>query len=308
MPVTCRFCGSNQLIDLGPCAPVVKCQINLSFSDQNPGRLYRCTRCHFGQRSPHLEDTVLAAAYRATSAEEMDYSLVENAAWRLGRSFLTFEGNEVRHICDVGCHAGAFLNRLPSRWKRFGIESAVEPRRHASEIHGVTLIGERIEAVPCRWQHAFDAVTMFDVFEHLVHPFEQLAQVATWLRPGGRLLLSTGDMDAWSWRLAGGNYWYLQTLLHLSFGSRSFFQQIHRLLPLRLVAMYRIPHQDASPQVKLDQLFEFGYWECRQRGGFYRLPQRLIQSLPRYRGLMHRQGPPWTMAMKDHVLVIFESF
>ncbi|WP_193942888.1 class I SAM-dependent methyltransferase [Sphaerospermopsis aphanizomenoides] len=155
-----------------------------------------------------------------------------------------------------------------------------------------------------KWHHCFDVVTMFDVFEHLINPLEGIKQAEYLLKPGGVMLISTGDMNAWTWRWFKGNHWYLQTPLHLSFATRQFFDYVEKKLPLKVKGVYQISHQLGSSREVWDERVKAAYYECWQRGGFWRLPQRAILSIPQYSHLKHLTSVPWTMKLGDHFLVI----
>jgi 2-polyprenyl-3-methyl-5-hydroxy-6-metoxy-1,4-benzoquinol methylase len=61
----------------------------------------------------------------------------------------------------------------------------------------------------------FDAVTMFDVIEHLVDPMDALRRIRSVLRPGGLLVVTTPNINALS-RWALGTQWsILSPLEHL---------------------------------------------------------------------------------------------
>ena len=296
----------SDLADLGPCAqyPPGSSKMPQALA---PDRLYRCPDCGLGQRHPYPDEAILAAAYRETEVNSLEYNFADNAAWYQALDLLSADSSsQAKTILDVGCHSGLFLAGLPQHWRRFGIESAHDPLQLAMEQHGVEIIAERIESVPARWNGQFDVVTLFDVFEHLVFPLDGLRRVSELVRPGGRLIIITSDMDAWTWRLAAGQHWYLQTPLHLSFGSRRYFRRLPRWLPLHLHSLWRIPHQHGTNAIRRRQAVELIYWQCRQRGGWYQLLQRLIQAFPEYRDLRHHQSPPWTMNLRDHVLVSFD--
>ena len=74
---------------------------------------------------------------------------------------------------------------------------------------------------------SFDAVTLWDVLEHLPDPHAAVAELARVLRPGGRLALSTGDVGSLAARVSGAR-WHLYTIPeHLFFYSR---ESLRRLL------------------------------------------------------------------------------
>ena len=246
--------------------------------------------------------------YRETPASEMEYRFEENAAWSLARQRLLarFDADRAIQICDVGCHTGGFLAALPPAWHRHGIESAEGPLSVAREQHGVELIAERIETVSPEWAHRFDVVTMFDVVEHLPDPGAGIVHAARLLKPGGCLLLSSGDLDAWTWRWLGSSHWYLQTPQHLSVVSRRFLQHVAQANALELVEVEPIPHRRASLRDRWHDAIRAIYWGLRRRRGLYRIAHRLLQSLPGLRNLRHIRSTPWTMTLNDHCLAIYD--
>jgi SAM-dependent methyltransferase len=246
--------------------------------------------------------------YEATPAGHMAYRFEDNAAWSLARARLLgrFANGSTPAILDVGCHTGAFLAGLPATWRRYGIESAHEPREVASAEHGVGLIGERLETVSPEWAHRFDAVTMFDVVEHLPDPEAGIAHAARLLKPGGVLMLSSADLDAWTWRWLGSSHWYLQTPQHLSVISRRFLQHVAQRHALELESVQTIPHRHAPRRERWREALKAVYWGLRCRRGLFRIPHRLLQSFPGLQDLRHMQSVPWTMTLADHTLGVYE--
>lgn len=299
----CRSCGSVGLDDLGVCARPIPAEAVIA-----PGHLLRCRHCGLGQRHPIPDADAIAAMYADAPPDAMDYDYDANAAWSLARRQLRarFDGQPDVAILDIGCHTGSFLGGLPSAWRRHGIESAQEPCRIARERQNVNLIGTRIEAIDAVWAGQFDAVTMFDVIEHLPDPGAGIAQAARLVKPGGVLLISSGDLDAWTWRWLGAGHWYLQTPQHLSVISRRFLRFMADRHGLRLLRTEAIPHRHAGVTARSGEWARATYWGMSQRQGAWRLPRRLLQSLPGLRHLRHMQSVPWTMTLQDHLLAMCE--
>jgi len=301
----CRWCGDDRMACLGHAAAWPQRDPD-PWAGLQPGDLWRCRRCGFGQRHPHADLSVLQALYRGASSAEMAYAPQANAAWSQTLKLLRTRPQESSDsILDVGCHTGGFLACLPHYWRRFGIESAQEPAGLAAERHGVRIVAEWIDAIEDRWRGCFDVITLFDVFEHLVAPLQDLRRLATLLRPGGLLIISTGDLDAWPWRLANTDHWYLQTPLHIRFGSRQLFRSLPQYLSLSLVHLKQLPHTLRSPLARLDDMACLLHWLGVRRGGPWRIPQRLIQTVPCWIALRHRQSSPWTMGLSDHLLAVY---
>lgn len=301
---TCRSCGSVELDDLGACPPLAG---SGTTATSDPGRLLRCRFCGLGQRHPVPDEQALIAMYRETPAEDMAYRFEDNAAWSLARKQLLkrFASTPAPVILDVGCHTGAFLAGLPDTWHKHGIESAHEPVRIARDRNGVKVIGERLDSTGPEWARRFDAVTMFDVVEHLSDPQKGIEQAARFLKPGGVLLLSSGDLDAWTWRWLGCDHWYLQTPQHIAVISRRFLQHVSRRSNLDLSEVHGIPHRHANRCRRLQEAMDVIYWGSRQRGGVQRNVSRLLQTLPGLRNLRHMQSARWSMTLRDHFLVTY---
>jgi 2-polyprenyl-3-methyl-5-hydroxy-6-metoxy-1,4-benzoquinol methylase len=255
------------------------------------------------------DEQTLIDMYRQTPSEEWTYLYQENAAWALARQRLVarFEGRNEVAILDVGCHRGSFLAGLPESWQKYGLESGLEPIRIAREQHGVAIIGDRIQTVSSEWKGRFDAVTMFDVVEHLTNPEEGISSAARLLKPGGVLMLSTGDFAAWTFRWLGAGHWYLQTPQHLSVLSRRFLAYVADRHAFSLNEFERIPHRSGTFFERCHEAVKALYWGMRSRRGIFRLPHRLLQSLPGLRDIRHLQSVPWTMKLKDHFLVTCEN-
>lgn len=84
---------------------------------------------------------------------------------------------------------------------------------------------------------SFDAVTLWDVLEHLADPHAAVAEVARLLRPGGRMALSTGDVGSLVARLSRAR-WHLFTIPeHLFFYSREGLRRLLAAHGLRVERM-----------------------------------------------------------------------
>lgn len=121
-------------------------------------------------------------------------------------------------LLDAGANTGVFLDRVrPLCGAVAGVEPSHEAAENARTQYGLdvqaALIGEAT-LVP----DSVDVITMWDVIEHLYEPAADLRTLFGALRPGGRIFISTHDIESRFARWCGRNYLMLmyQHFFHFS--------------------------------------------------------------------------------------------
>jgi len=138
-------------------------------------------------------------------------------------------------LLDVGCAAGFFLAEARAFYDVQGVELSAWSSAYARErlglpVHTGTLQDATLPA------GQFDVITLWDVIEHVPDPVPLLAEAARVLKPGGRLVLTTGDWGS-AYAQARGPDWHLMTPpWHLTMFSRATLQRAARRAGLRVVA------------------------------------------------------------------------
>ncbi len=101
------------------------------------------------------------------------------------------------HVLDVGCSRGSFL----AAGTRLGFNmEGVEPAASiaaAARAQGLKVCTGLLKDVGFA-AASFDAVTLFEVIEHLKEPLMLLRECHRVLKPGGLLVLSTGNAASWT--------------------------------------------------------------------------------------------------------------
>lgn len=260
-------------------------------------------------RSPVPKPEELAEEYESASALAMAYAPGRNVAWDRARAdaIERFDVEKPLQVLDIGCHTGLFLSTLPECWNRHGIESSHAAIQVAQDRHQVQIIAPRLGEHDPVHEKRYDLVTMFDVLEHLPDPAWGLRLASRFVRKGGVLFVSTGDMDAWTWRWLGSGHWYVQSPQHLSVLSGSYLRAGDDLEGLRLQRLDRIAHQQAPLGVRFSEAVRLVYWGMRLRRGLYKLPHRLLQSMPGLGKLRHMTSVPWCMSLTDHLIGVYED-
>jgi SAM-dependent methyltransferase len=96
---------------------------------------------------------------------------------------------------DVGASAGFFVKTAADHgWDAHGIELSKDTSRLARERYGVDVQSARLEETTFE-PASFDAITLWDVIEHLPDPIDTMQRAATLLKPGGVVLILTPNLD-----------------------------------------------------------------------------------------------------------------
>ena len=121
-----------------------------------------------------------------------------------------------RALLDVGANFGYFLQRAQQRYAAIGIEPSAAVVAWGREHLQVPLEQGSIEDDSPAYENRFDAVTLFDVIEHLPDPRAALERCRRYLAPGGHLFITTPDMSAPAARLLGSHWYYVNLIEHVS--------------------------------------------------------------------------------------------
>ena len=112
-------------------------------------------------------------------------------------------------ILDIGCGGGLFLSLLKQEGAQVtGIELSDSRAHYAKTKHGLEIYKIPVESDFWQQGHAasFDAVTLWDVIEHVNYPFRTLKCAANVLKPGGYLLIDTPCRDSFYHRFGELTY------------------------------------------------------------------------------------------------------
>jgi len=184
------------------------------------GALLRCTGC--GQlinqctEERYLQSMQEFNDPRGTLPEE---GLEQRRRFRRSKMFLdqitkllARSPDEIR-LLDVGCSSGAFLEAAA----RLGfLAEGVEPAARAAataQAAGLKVYTGLLHEAAYQYRQ-FDAITLFEVIEHLKEPLPLLHECRRILRPGGILLIGTGNAASWSAAALGAHWEYFDISKH----------------------------------------------------------------------------------------------
>ncbi len=131
-------------------------------------------------------------------------------------------------LLDVGCAAGFFLAEARSFYEVQGVELSAWSSAYARERLGLPVFTGSLGQAQLP-PAVFDVITLWDVIEHVPDPVALLAEAARVLKPGGHLVLTTGDWGSAYAQRHGANWHLMTPPWHLTmFDRRSLTQAAHK--------------------------------------------------------------------------------
>lgn len=209
-PAYCNLCGHNGF------ALVYKGNLDLEHLDRfaqysQYGDIFRCTNC--GLVVQKLEHDIETICDRLRQEKYMDEPI---GPLSLKEKYAHFDMliRYIRHISnlngaivlDAGANAGIFLNRIkPLAGELHGIEPSAEAAAVARGEFSIEMQNVVISKAQLPDGY-FDIITMWDVIEHLYDPCGDLSFLRSKLKPGGKIFISTHDVDGLFARITGRRY------------------------------------------------------------------------------------------------------
>ena len=193
----CIACGSAELVEVaGGTFEHIRAFIDRDPWGEDPmpvlqNHRWSLVRCQCGQKfhrfilSPHWNEIRFSRWMNAEAIHKFEELHADNSAQGHVEHVLRLQDMNVRRVLDFGCGFGEFLQMA----RLFGLDAVGVDRSSARrEDAGVTIYAELDEV-----DGTFDAITMFEVLEHLDAPLEILELLRERLKSGGVLIVETPD-------------------------------------------------------------------------------------------------------------------
>lgn len=269
------------------------------------GALWRCCGCQLHFRYPRPSGDELNKLYQLGAADSWPTPVEQRTDWRLIRECLNARQG-VRRVMDVGCFDGRLLEFLGRDYVWLGVEIHEEAARRA-RVRGVDVVSSDFDKLS-ELNADVDVALAVDVIEHSFDPKKFLATLASCVRPGGYVVVTTGNTDAPSWRLMGARYWYCHIAEHLSFINPSWAVNVAPQLGLEIEYLRLFSHAEGRAGLKQRVYETSANLVLRFAPKLFAMLRRFGAGgidLDRYPSLA--LAPPYWMSAKDHMLVVFRK-
>lgn len=182
-----------------------------------PFELATCPSCGLRFQPTVPSDEELAAWYDYMGQNAANYEATPLLQRRLTRIVSAFDGvRSTGRLLEIGCGGGLFAHAaLASGWELWGTEISPSCAALLRPLLGDHLHQGTIEDAPFPTAH-FDGAVLIEVIEHLTDPARYIEAIRRFLRPGGRLFLTTPNGRGSAARVLGTS-WRVVADEHLSY-------------------------------------------------------------------------------------------
>lgn len=196
-------------------------------------------------------------------------------------------------LLDIGPSNGGLLKAFSDSGGRRSALDIVEHPGLEEWLRGEFIHG-LAESEELSWNgKSYDVVSMFDIAEHLYDPERAFSNLRALVKPGGFLVIETGDVQSyWPQKFGVHRWWYASFLEHHIFWSGECLEHIANRHGFRLTDFQQKRHKQRSTvPLKRDLVTVI-------KSLFYRLNPDLHIKLARKLGKSGTQ--PWSPFVKDH--------
>lgn len=190
--------------------------------------LSRCASCGFEQIAPAPTMQELDELYGTLYFQKAKYTdpkAIELEYKRRHKLMACAGVKQGDRMLEIGCGAGQFIATCVDQYDWHGTDFSPagieEARKRLPQLLDTRLRAGPIENyTPDLSEGLFDGVMIFDTIEHVYAPQMMLDRAAAWLKPGGKMIVTTPDVGARFARILGRRWPFMTPPEHLSFFTR----------------------------------------------------------------------------------------
>jgi len=185
--------------------PVCNSSSNTSILHKSASTYFRCNECSMVYLNPILNPQATVEYYTNLNTGQGDTVSADTGfytdIYTLGLDSIALHKKGGR-ILDIGCSTGFFLDIAKEKnWETIGIELGLDEAAKAEE-KGHKIFKNTIDVLGS--DEKFDAITMWDVLEHIPDGIDQLNKIKTHLNANGILFFQIPNSDALAAKIMRG--------------------------------------------------------------------------------------------------------
>jgi 2-polyprenyl-3-methyl-5-hydroxy-6-metoxy-1,4-benzoquinol methylase len=206
--VACEICGDDR-------TRPIAARTDLFLGGDTLFYMVECRQCGAVYQTPRPTPEAMGQFYPSTYQQYTPSVQTESWLRRIDRRYglrkrctMVTRHVERGRLLDVGCATGDFLGEMKRQpgWCVMGIEPSEHAARYAQEHLSVPVVNGTLNGAPFA-DGSFNAITMWDVLEHVYDPRTVIAETARLLCPGGILVVNHPNLRSIDRRIFGR--WWL---------------------------------------------------------------------------------------------------
>ncbi|TAL68333.1 MAG: class I SAM-dependent methyltransferase [Bacteroidetes bacterium] len=231
--VICYYCGSSR---------------SSHFDSENGFNIVKCDSCGLLYVNPRPSDDDIAngaetGLHKGEQTLDLTGTFNDEQVQRFNNIINKIYGKNVpaenSSWLDIGCGHGEFMTALKVKFENKLILKGCEP--NSAKVESALSKGLDVEAFyPEEHSESYDYVSLLNVYSHLTNPLNSLNNWKKLVKPGGELLLETGDTTDLTKETIAKPY-YLPD--HLSFATKNIVIDILKRVGFEILKIHYFRHQ-----------------------------------------------------------------
>lgn len=210
--VKCNICNSDDFeVVINPDKRVKKVKIlSASGGVRGTQTIVKCNKCGLVYVNPRIDGKTVVKAYE-DGVDSLYISQADQRVETFSHAIKILDQYVPKKgkVLDVGAAAGFFMQAAKKDgWKVDGVEPSQQLTKWGSSKFGFRIRQGTLSANKLR-AGTYDAVTMWDVLEHVPDPLTELIECKRVLKKGGIILINYPNYGSKLARLAGKYWWFL---------------------------------------------------------------------------------------------------